>query len=175
MHPPSRPPEMPDLEWLCALEEIRQLKARRDRYLDAHDWDAYQALHAPDHVSHHAPDHQTGVQAAPWTSAADMVANVRRIMTDQIPISAHHSYDPEIVFETRSRARGLWAMTAASVSRGTDGRPAWLISYGYYDETYEKRGGEWLFTSRRWQRYFGAGSAGVLFPLEPVRGSQPPL
>ena len=35
----TRPEGMSDIEWLVALEEIRQLKARRDRYVDAHDWD----------------------------------------------------------------------------------------------------------------------------------------
>ena len=72
----SRPDGMSDLEWLVALEEIRQLKARRDRYLDAHDWDAYEALHAPDHVSQHAPDPSTGLEGEPWTSAAEMMRNM---------------------------------------------------------------------------------------------------
>ena len=54
MEPQGRPQGMSDIEWLVALEEIRQLKARRDRYVDAHDWAALEALHAPDHVSHHA-------------------------------------------------------------------------------------------------------------------------
>ena len=52
----GRPETMSDIEWLVAIEEIKQLKARRDRYCDAHDWAGYESLHAPDHVSHHAPD-----------------------------------------------------------------------------------------------------------------------
>ena len=161
---------MSDIEWLVALEEIRQLKARRDRYVDAHDWDAYEALHAPDHVSHHAADPTLGGQPSPWTSAAEMMANIRRIMVDGM-ITVHHSYDPEIVFETATRARGIWAMTTAQVSKGEDGKPDWAINYGYYYETYEKRDGRWLFTTRRWQRYFGAGSRGVQFPQEELKGS----
>ena len=166
----SRPEGMSDLEWLVALEEIRQLHARRDRYIDAHDFDAYEALHAPDHVSHHAPDPKNEVEARPWRSAAEMMENVRKIMSEQKPITIHHAYDPEIVFETPTKARGLWAMTAASVFRDKEGKPGWEISYGYYDETFEKRDGRWLFTSRRWQRYLGTGSDGVVFPLEPVPG-----
>ena len=166
----SRPQDMSDIEWLVALEEIRQLKARRDRYVDAHDWDAYEALHAPDHVSHHAPDPTLGGQPEPWTSAAEMVRNVRSIMEGMITI--HHSYDPEIVFETKNRARGIWAMTTAQVDQDADGQPGWAISYGYYYETYERRKGRWVFTTRRWQRYIGVGSNGVHFPSGPIKGAE---
>ena len=165
----GRPDSMSDLEWLVALEEIRQLKARRDRYVDAHDWDGYEALHAPDHRSYHAVTHR-GSEPVAWTSASEMVANVRKIMVDG-RFSCHHSYDPEIIFETPTRARGIWAMTDAGVSRDADGKPAWQILYGYYYETYEKRDGRWMFTERRWQRYLGTGSQGVDFPTEPLRGS----
>jgi hypothetical protein len=170
MEPQGRPKRMSDIEWLVALEEIRQLKARRDRYVDAHDWAAYEALHAPDHVSHHAPDPILGGEPSAWTSAAEMVSNIRAIMVDGM-ITIHHSYDAEIIFETATRARGVWAMTTASVSEQADGKPSWEISYGYYYETYEKRDSRWVFTTRRWQRYVGMGSRGVHFPLAPVKGS----
>jgi hypothetical protein len=167
----GRPEGMSDLEWLVALEEIRQLKARRDRYLDAHDWDAYEALHAPDHVSQHAPDPSTGLEGEPWTSAAEMMRNTRSMLTGAHAITAHHSYDADIVFDTPTKARGVWAMSAAHVFKGPDGEPGWQISHGYYYETYEKRDGCWLFTKRRWRRHFGTGSEGVIFPSEPVKGS----
>jgi hypothetical protein len=156
-----RPDGMSELEWLVALEEIRQLKARRDRYADAHDWDAYEALHVPDQYSHNE-----GFD--PWTSSKEMIENVARLMNDMITI--HHSYDPDIIFDSRTRARGIWAMTAASVSRTGDGA-SWSIGYGYYYETYEKRDGRWLFSSRRWHNYFGIRPDGVRFPEEPPKAS----
>jgi hypothetical protein len=125
----GRPDGMSDIEWLVALEEIRQLKARRDRYADAHDWDAYEELHAPDHVSHN-----DGFE--PWTSSKEMIENTSRLMGDMITI--HHSYDPEIIFDSPTKARGIWAMTDAAVSKNDD-RDHWTIGYGYYYETYEKR------------------------------------
>jgi SnoaL-like domain len=157
----GRPPAMSDLEWLVALEEIRQLKARRDRYADAHDWDAYAALHAPEHVSHN--DGQE-----PWTSSQEMIANVARIMGEMITV--HHSYDPEIVFDTPTTARGIWAMTDGIVADNA-GNIEWSIGYGYYYESYEKRDGQWLFTSRRWHNYFGTGSEGARLPTQLPRGS----
>jgi hypothetical protein len=157
----GRPEGMSELEWLVALEEIRLLKARRDRYADAHDWEAYEALHAPDHVSHN--DGQD-----PWRSSKEMIDNVSRIMNDMITV--HHSYDPEIVFDSPSKARGIWAMTGGAVSRKVD-REVWSIGYGYYYETYENRDGRWMFTSRRWHNYFGTGSDGANFPREAPKGA----
>ena len=157
----GRPDGMSELEWLVALEEIRLLKARRDRYADAHDWEAYESLHAPDHVSHN--DGQE-----PWRSSGEMIENVSRIMNDMITV--HHSYDPEIIFDSPGKARGIWAMTDGGVSRKED-RVSWSIGYGYYYETYEKRDGRWLFTSRRWHNYFGTGSDGVTFPREAPKGA----
>ena len=157
----GRPDDMSDIEWLVALEELKQLKARRDRYADAHDWEGYESLHAPDHVSHN--DGQE-----PWTSSKEMIENVSRIMGDMITI--HHSYDPDIVFDTPTSARGIWAMTGGIIAHGDDG-DSWSIGYGYYHESYEKRDGQWLFTSRRWHRYFAVTSAGVIFPDEPPKGA----
>lgn len=157
----GRPEGMSDIEWLVALEEIRQLKARRDRYADAHDWEAYEALHAPDHVSHN--DGQE-----PWTSSKEMIENVSRLMDDMITI--HHSYDPEITFDSPNKARGIWAMTDAAVSKNGD-RDNWTIGYGYYYETYEKRDGRWMFTTRRWHNYFSTDSDGVNFPKDAPKGS----
>ena len=157
----GRPEEMSDVEWLVALEEIRQLKARRDRYADAHDWEAYESLHAPDHVSHN--DGQE-----PWTSSKEMIENVSRIMDPMITI--HHSYDPEIIFDSPTRARGIWAMSGGIVSKDGD-QETWSHGFGYYYETYEKRDGRWLFTTRRWHNYFGFGSEGVNFPKDAPQGA----
>ena len=166
----ARPADMTDLEWLVALEEIRQLKARRDRYVDAHDWDAYQALHAPDHTSYHATLTGDDEQVA-WTSSEEMIRNVKHVMTEINPVTIHHSYDPEIVFDSKTNARGIWAMTAATVNEGADGKPVWEITYGNYYETYEKRDGRWVFTTRRWHRYLATGTNGVVFPTSPIIGS----
>jgi hypothetical protein len=172
----GRPDSMSDLEWLVALEEIRQLKARRDRYIDALDFDGYEALHAPDHRSCHAQVDTTRLgagEAAPvvWTSAAEMMHNVRKILTAQNRALIHHSYDPEIIFDTPIRARGIWAMTDASAWRNDDGSEGWHILYGYYYETYEKRDGRWLFTERRWQPHLGVNSDGPVLPTVPLKGT----
>jgi len=152
---------MSELEWLVALEEIRLLKARRDRYVDAHDWEAYEALHAPDHVSHNDGQDR-------WLSSKVMIENMSRIMNDSITV--HHSYDPEIIFDSPTKARGIWAMSGGGISKKGDA-VTWTHDYGYYYETYEKRDGRWMFTTRRWHMYFGNGSDGVNFPKDAPKGS----
>jgi hypothetical protein len=71
---------MTDLERLLALEDIKLLKARRDRAVDTKDWDTYLALHAPDHESHNDGHGH-------WKSAEEM-----------------------ITFESPIKAKGMWAM-----------------------------------------------------------------
>lgn len=165
------PEGMSELEWLVALEQIRQLKARRDRCIDARDWEEYEALHAVDHHSHHATVNVTRGGSGPvtWTSAAEMTRNSKAILVDRPMI--HHSYDPEIIFDTPTNARGLWAMTDAGVYTEDDGSDGWHILYGYYYETYEKRDGRWVFTERRWQRHLGINSRGAVHNVEPLKGA----
>jgi len=130
----------------------------------------YEALHAPDHRSRHASVNVTREASGPveWRSAAEMTRNVVPILTGRPMV--HHSYDPEIIFETPTKARGIWAMTDAAVSKNDD-RDHWTIGYGYYYETYEKRDGRWLFTTRRWHNYFSTDADGVNFPKDAPKGS----
>jgi SnoaL-like domain len=152
----GRPDGMSALEWLVALEEIKQLKARRDRFVDAHDYEAYESLHAPDHVSHNKG-------YPPWTSSAEMITNVRRAMAGLT--TAHHSHTPEITFESPTKATGIWAMSGASLWQD-EGVDRWRINFGYYFESYERRDGQWLFTSRRWDNTFAISSDGVMIPAD---------
>src|SRR5580658_857851 len=61
--------EFSDIEELKAIEDIKKLKARRDRSVDLKDWETYTACHAPDHLSDN-----DGYE--PWTRE-DMVRHLR--------------------------------------------------------------------------------------------------
>lgn len=142
-----------DLERLIAIEDIKVLKAQRDRTVDAQDWDLYETLHAPDHISHN-DGHQ------PWNSAAEMIANLKPFLAGMMTI--HHSQTPEITVETPTRASGIWALEDWVFWEGND---EWMQGFGYYYETYEKRDGRWVFTSRRMKRLkrrFSPGGAALL-------------
>ncbi len=146
--------EFSAIEKLGALEEIKQLKARRDRAADTKDWALYESLHAADHRSENG-DYGT------WYSAAEMVENVRKSMVNLTTM--HHSHTPEIEFESPARARGIWAMTGLSLWM-QGGEQHWFRAFGHYFETYEKRGDKWLFTSRRVEYYHTLRSPGAIFP-----------
>ncbi|MDO6414545.1 nuclear transport factor 2 family protein [Sphingomonas sp. BIUV-7] len=142
------------LDRLSALEEIALLKARRDRAADTKDWTLYEALHAPDHQSYND-------DYGHWTSAAEMIRNVRRSMAGLT--TAHHSHTPEITFETQTTASGIWAMKGLSVWRQGE-ESHWFLAFGHYYETYERRDGTWLFTSRRLRYLHTVRSPGAIFP-----------
>lgn len=137
--------EMTGIERLLALEEIKLLKAQRDRAVDTKDWDLYLSLHAPDHVSHN-----DGFER--WGSALEMIENVKLFLPDGKK-SIHHSHSPEIHFESATRARGIWGMED-NIFWEEDGKRLWLQGAGFYHETYEKRDGRWLFTSRSLKRTY---------------------
>jgi SnoaL-like domain len=134
--------EMREIGRLLALEEIKLLKSRRDRACDTKDWDLYRALHADDHVSHN-----DGFEK--WESADIMIENVKRIL-DKGRTTVHHSHTPDITFESDTRARGIWGME--DLIFDTDTGELLIHGFGFYHETYELRGGKWLFTSRQLKR-----------------------
>lgn len=142
------------IEKLKALEEIKQLKARRDRAADTKDWALYESLHAPDH-------HSINGDYPPWTTAAEMIANVSRIMARLTTV--HHSHSPEIEFESPLRARGIWAMKGLSLWKQRE-QDHWFMAFGHYLETYEQRSGTWLFTSREVRYHHTMKSSGADFP-----------
>jgi hypothetical protein len=133
---------MNGLDELQAREEIKLLKARRDRAVDTKDWDLYLSLHAPDHVSHN-----DGFDR--WGSAQEMIDNVSKLLGPD-KTTVHHSHTPEITFDGENSAKGIWAMEDMIFDAASE---AMLVhGFGFYHETYEKRDGRWLFTSRQLKR-----------------------
>ena len=142
---------MSDVERVVALADIYRLKARRDRAVDTKDWTTYEALHAPDHYSHN-----DGMPR--MDGAANMVRQVSRLMANVT--SVHHSHTPDITFESSTKARGIWSMEDNLFWKQGE-EDHWLRGFGYYHETYEKRDGLWLFTSRRLERIHVLTSPGA--------------
>ena len=142
------------IERLKALREIELLKARRDRAADTKDWALYESLHAPDHVSENG-------DYGRWTSAAEMIANTAKAMEHLTTL--HNSHTPEIEFVSPVKATGIWAMEGMSFWQ-QQGSDHWFQAFGHYHETYEKRGGRWLFTWRKLTYYHIRKSPGAVFP-----------
>lgn len=145
--------EMSDIERLVAVDDLKRLKSRRDRAVDMKDWATFEALHAPEHRSHN-----DGYE--PWNSAAELVANVKKGLEGVTTI--HHSHTPDITFQSRVKASGIWAMEDNLYWMQGD-QEHWLHGYGFYHETYEKRNGQWVFTTRQLKRICVKMSPGAVF------------
>lgn len=130
---------MTELDKLVAVDAIKRLMARRIRALDTQDWVTYSACHAEDHTSH-------GPQFNPGEGRASMMQAVTRSLAGVSSIHLVHS--PMIEIMSSTEAKGYWTLEDRLYwKQGIDDH--WFHGWGYYDDTYGIRGGEWLFTSRR--------------------------
>jgi hypothetical protein len=143
-----------DIERLIAVEEIKQLKARRDRALDRKDWATFEALHVPDILSERAG-------RAPWISAAELTANIRRMAEGLTTV--HHSHTPDIVVRSRDAAEGVWAGEDRSYWKQGEA-DHWFRESGFYHETYRRLDGAWRIASRRFERIRHEFSPGGVLP-----------
>jgi uncharacterized protein (TIGR02246 family) len=130
---------MNDIEWLAAIEDIKQLKARYFRCMDTKDWAGLEDVFAPDAVldmsgemgEHAQPG--AGVTRGQTAIGAFMKAAVEHIVT------VHHGHMPEITVTSPTTATGVWSMEdMLRFPNGTE-----MHGYGHYHETYEKVDGRW--------------------------------
>lgn len=133
---------MMDLDRLIAIEEIKNLKARRIRAMDEKRWADYEDMHAEDHVS----DTYGGAPAVGAKANTERLAEVLRDIT-----SIHHAHTPEIVVLSDDSASGIWAMEDRLFWK-QGGEDHWLHGYGHYHERYRKGPKGWQFVYRRLTR-----------------------
>ena len=87
---------MDSLERLLAIEEIRQLKARRCRCVDEKDWEGYAACHTPGCVSY--------ALAKPTVGAKTMAEQIKSQIEHRTTV--HHVHSPEIELTSETTANG---------------------------------------------------------------------
>jgi hypothetical protein len=146
--------QMSDVEHLLAIEAIKDLQARRCYAVDTSDWTAYEVLHAPDHVSNNEGESQ------PYVGGKANAERIKKTHDTYGITSMHHVHSPIITFESPTRARGIWSMED-QLWWTVDGVEHWSHGWGFYHETYEKRDGTWLFTSRQLKRQKMTASPGA--------------
>jgi hypothetical protein len=122
------------------LEELRRLKARYFRYLDTKDWAGFREVFADDVVG--TFDNAVATDGGDpmsqtWAGADELVTSIRTVLDGCTTV--HHGHTPELVLESQTTARGIWAM--ADIIDFPGG--ATLCGAGHYHETYTKSGGAW--------------------------------
>lgn len=154
--------DMPDVERLMAIQQIQELQARRCLAVDTRDWVTHKALHAPDFRSY-----QAEIDAWVTEGADAYTERVAAIHANRT--SAHYVHTPILSLESPTRAGGLWTMEDHVWWRQGD-EDHWLHGFGFYDETYRRVAGTWLFASRSLSRHKVLMSPGADFarPATPV-------
>jgi ketosteroid isomerase-like protein len=123
-----------DVQRLLAIEEIKKLKARYFRLLDAHDWERFADLFTDD-VVFEITESSSGA-----TTKDQFLAALRRHLTPAI--SVHHGHMPEIEILSETTGSGIWAMFDSVTPPAGSDYPV-LTGYGHYHEEYRLEGGRW--------------------------------
>jgi hypothetical protein len=135
---------MNDLDVLCDLDALQQLKARYCRFLDTKEWRAWRALFTDDFVS------DTSASGGRRVEGADAFVDfVRRMLGNRTTV--HQVHAPELERTSERTARGVWALEDfVRFGPGLNMR-----GYGHYHETYEKSDGIWRLKTSRLTRLRG--------------------
>lgn len=144
---------MTDVERLCAIEEIKQVKAKYFRGVDTSDGALVRSILAEDCVLDYmgcCTDPTTGQDFLP---TMNVVMRGRSSWSDEGfaaagIVSAHHGHNSEITITGPATAEAIWSMTDQLYMPA--GAPfAKLMGHGFYHETYEKVGERWMIKTLR--------------------------
>jgi hypothetical protein len=147
------------LQALCAVEEIRKLKARYFRAVDTHDWALLSEVFGDDIVcDFRGATTPTGADSGvPLLREEDQVLRGRAAVLAGLEIdltgvgSVHQGYLPEIEIVDQETATGVWAMSDILIP--ADATPfRELRGYGHYHETYRVERGAWRIVECRLTR-----------------------
>jgi hypothetical protein len=134
---------------LLDIEEIKNLKARYFRLLDAKRWTEWTDVFTDDlEFTYADPSVMNVPPAAVRTSDGgamvgrdQLVAFVSASMEKVTTI--HHGHMPEITLVDRNRAIGRWGLTNYCEYTSAEGSLQWLRGYGHYDEEYVRTEHGW--------------------------------
>ena len=145
-------------EQLLAIHEIHGVFSARLRVMDNKQWEYYPTLHTEDVVSETwqglPGDKQpsTDGKAGRVVGREPLTRAISGMLDGAVPItSVHHGHCPEIVLESDTTARGVWAMEDR-LWWDNDGTEEWLHGWGHYHERYRKVDGVWLISYRKLTR-----------------------
>lgn len=135
-------------------EQIRQLACRYAEAVDSRDLDALVVLFVPD------------VQVGRDTGGRDALARWFDPVLRTFGVSVHLVGNHRITVHDADRASGSVYCRA---EHEVDGR--WIVMTVIYDDAYERRAGEWLFTRRKERVVYGADATAS--PAGPLRDRWP--
>ena len=134
---------------LADIEEIKTLKARYFRLLDAKNWsewanvfvDDLEFVYSDPTVQNVPPTAQPTPDGKARVGRDELIAFISEAM--QHVTTVHHGHLPEITIVDESTATGLWALTNYFEYRAADGSLVWSRGYGRYEDEYVRTGVGW--------------------------------
>ena len=136
---------------LCALEDIRVLKARYFLHTDRQEWDQLVTLFTPDAETDFREAVQPHDPSLLMHDVAAFAANTARVLKGVT--TAHFGYMPVIVFTGEDEADGTWSMEdwlwiapGGLLAAGT------MHGWGHYHDRYRRVDGAWKIVATRLTR-----------------------
>lgn len=144
---------MTDTANLLAIEQIKQLKARYFRGVDAKDFALLRAVFADHAVADYRNatlDPRSGVDLMKAGTDAPIEGGetIARWIIEAMKslLSVHHGHMPEITMTGEDSAEGIWAMEDRLYFK-EGSRQRGVAGYGHYYESYARIAGEWKITA----------------------------
>ena len=133
---------------LLDIEEIKHLKARYFRLLDAKQWDEWTDVFTEDLEFFYTDPSVMNVpptaRTTPHGALVDRDQLVEFVSESMKRVTTiHHGHVPEITLVDDDTASGRWGLTNYCEYTGADGLLHWLRGYGHYDEVYARTADGW--------------------------------
>jgi hypothetical protein len=144
---------MDKVDKLLAIEEIKNLKARYFRLMDAKLWDELSDVFTMDAILDVRASRAVKPAEVDTTDAAaaeeagylvghTVIMNTMRTVGGAM-ISVHHGHMPEIQIESDDEATAIWAMEDLVEWPKEDRYAGSVHGYGWYHDTYVRVTGAW--------------------------------
>lgn len=145
---------MNDVERLCAIEEIKQVKARYFRGVDTGDTELVRSILARDCVLDYTGCCTDPTTGRDFNPALNIVMRGHESFTGDGSskiVSVHQGHNCDIEFTSDTTASAIWSMTdRLFFPAGSE--LTQMTGYGFYHETYEKVDGSWKIKTTRISR-----------------------
>lgn len=136
---------------VAAHLEISALKARYFRAMDTKDWDALEAVFAPDLIADFRDASGQRDEAGLVHGAANYMAYLKPMLEHVVTV--HHGHMPEIQLLSANEATGIWAMEDKLWPDPAAGLPfQFMHGYGHYHERYVWLADGWRIAEIRLSR-----------------------
>ena len=142
---------MSEIETMLIRQEICELKARYFRLLDCKDWAGFEALFCPDALTDFRDSGGEIDESLLISGAAAFVSRLAPMLENVTTV--HHGHMPEIVVESATSARGIWAMEDKLWPGPGSVLPfGFMHGYGHYHERYARLADGWRIAEIRMAR-----------------------